>query len=72
MAVIMLVATVVTLKLILLTRINPQEQKAGKIEVMETHLKALNLKVGEAEEKEEFQMRVIYQTKRINIPFLSV
>ena len=38
----------------------------GKIEVMETLLKTLNMKVAEAEEKEEFQMRITYQMMRIN------
>ena len=58
------------LKLIIPTQINPQEQKVGKIEVMETLLKTQNTKAVELEEKEEFQMRVMYQKMRVNIPFL--
>ena len=69
--VIMVAATVAILKLTLLIRINLQAQKVGKIEVMETLLKTLNLKVVEAEEKEESQMRVMFQMKRINNPFLQ-
>ncbi|KGF91084.1 hypothetical protein EU93_1252 [Prochlorococcus marinus str. MIT 9116] len=47
-------------------------QKVGKIEVTATLLKILNMKVAEVEEKEECQMKVMYQTKRINSPFLQV
>ena len=45
-------------------------QKVGKIEVMETLQKTLNMKVGEVGEKEEFPMRIKYQTRRTNNPFL--
>ena len=58
------------LNLIILIRINLPEQKVGKIEVMETLLKTLNMKVVEVEEKEEFQIRVMYQVRIINNPFL--
>ena len=58
--------TVLILNLILLIIINPLEQKVGKIEVMETLLKMLNMKVVEVGEKEEFQIRVIYQMRKIN------
>ena len=59
-----------TLIRIFLTQINPLVQKVGKIGVMETLLKTLNLKVVEVGGKEEFQMRRIYLTRRINSPFL--
>ena len=66
-------ATVVLiLNLTLLIQINPQEQKVGKIEVMETLRKILNMKVAELGEKEEFQMKVIHQIKRISNPILQV
>ena len=70
------VATVVVamaveiLNQILLIRINPPEQKVGKIEVMEKPLKILNMRAVEAGEKEEFLAKVILQTMKINIPFL--
>ena len=51
--------------------INHLEQKVGKIEVTETLLKILNMKVGEAGEKGEFQVMIICQTRRINNPFLQ-
>ena len=60
----------VILNLILLIPTNPLAQRGGKIEVMETLLKTPNMKVVEADEKEEFQMKVIYQTSKINNPFL--
>ena len=67
------VATVVEiLNLTLLIQINLLEQKVGKIEVMETLLKILNMKVAEVGEKEGLQMRIIYQMMRINNPFLQV
>ena len=69
----MAVATVVaTLNLILLTPINLLVQKVGKIEVMETLLKTLNMKVVEVEEEGEFPMKVIHQTRKISNPFLQV
>jgi hypothetical protein len=61
-------ATILTL--ILLTPINLLEQKVGKIEVMETLLKTLNMKVVGAGEKGEFPMRAMLQVKKISIPFL--
>jgi hypothetical protein len=71
MAVAMAEATaVVILRLIVLTLIKLRAQKVGKIEALEIILKTLNLKVEEAEEKEEFQMKTIYLKKKINIPFL--
>ena len=57
---------------ILLLRINLLGQKVGKIEVMEILLKTQNMKVVEVGEKEEYQMRVMYQMRRINNPFLQV
>jgi len=58
--------------IIALTQINLLEQKVGKIEVMETLPKPQNMKVAEAEEKEEFQMRAKYQMRIIiNNPFLQ-
>ena len=45
------------------TLINLLEQKVGKIEVMENLLKTQNMKVGEAEEKGEFLMRVMLQKR---------
>ena len=58
------------LNLTLLIQTNLQEHKVGKIEVMETLLKTLNMRVVEAEEKEEFQMKLIYRMMRISNPFL--
>ena len=58
--------------LILLIQTNLQEQKVGKIEVMEILLKILNMRMVEAGEKEEFQMRMIYQMRGINNPFPEV
>ena len=58
------------LNLTLLIQINLQEQKVGKIGVMEILLKIQNMKAVEAGEEEGYQMRVIHQTGRINIPFL--
>jgi len=58
--------------LIVLTLINPLEQKVGKIEVMAMLQKIPNMKVAEVEEKEEFQMRAKYQMRIIiNNPFLQ-
>ena len=51
------------LNLIALTQINLLVQMVGKIEVMEILLKTLNMKVVEAEEKGEFQMRTILQAR---------
>ena len=71
--IIMAVATAVGIRnLIILIPINPLEQKVGKIEVLETLLKTLNMKVVEAGEKEEFQIRVIHHMRTINNPFLQV
>ena len=54
------VATVVAIvNPMLLTAINPLEQKVGKIEAMENLLKTLNLKVEEVGEKGEFLVRII-------------
>ena len=61
---------VVILNPMLLIAANPQEQKAGKIEAMETLLKTLNLKVEEVGEKEAFLVRVIPQIIQISILFL--
>ena len=63
-------AEVIT-NLTLLTPINHLVQKVGKIEVMETHLKILNMKVAEAEEKGEFLMKVIHQMRLISNPSLQ-
>ena len=41
---------------LILIQINLLVQKVGKIEVMEIHLKTLNMRVEEAGEREEFQM----------------
>ena len=62
----------VILKLILLTIIKLPEQKVGKIEAMEIPQKTQNSKVAEAGGKEEFQMRVIFQMKRINNSYLLI
>ena len=78
MVVIVAVATAVAMavvirNLIILILINPLEQQVGKIEVMETLLKTPNMKVAEAEEKEESQMIVKYQMRIIiNNPFVQV
>jgi hypothetical protein len=71
--VIIVVATaVVIMELITLILINLPEQKVGKIEVMETLLKIPNMKMAEAEEKEESQTRAKYQMRIIiNNPFLQ-
>jgi hypothetical protein len=58
------------LNLIILTITNLPERKVGKIEVMETLLITLNMKVVGAGEKGEFPMRQMYQTKKISNPFL--
>ena len=56
------VATVaVVMDLILLIVIGPLVQKVGKIEVMETLLKILNMKVAEVEEKGVYLMKVMIQ-----------
>ena len=60
-----------TLNLIILTLINLPEPMDGKIEVMETLLKTLNMKVEEVGGKEAFQIRVMYLIKIINNPFLQ-
>ena len=70
MAAVILAVMVEIVNLMPLTLIKLPEQKAGKIEVMETLLKTLNMKVVEVGEKEEFLMRVILQTTKINNPFL--
>ena len=62
---------VAILNLIALTLINLLEQKVGKIEVMEILLKTLNMKVVGAEEKGEFPMRAMLQTRQISNPFLQ-
>ena len=70
--VVMVIAAVMVeaiLNLIIPIRINPPEQKVGKIEVMEILQKTLNMKVAEAEEKEVFLMRVMSQMRKISIPF---
>ena len=63
---------VVIQDLIALTLINPLGQKVGKIEAMEIPQKTQNSKVAEAGGKEEFQMRVIFQMKRINNSYLLI
>ena len=72
MEVIMVAMAAVILKLILLTIIKLPEQKVGKIEAMEIPQKTQNSKVAEAGGKEEFQMRVIFQMKRINNSYLLI
>ena len=57
--------------LIALTLINHLEQKVGKTEVMEILLKTLYMKVGGAEEKEEFPTRAMLQTKQVRNPFFQ-
>jgi len=57
--------------LILPIQINPPEQKVGKIEVMETLLITLNMKIVGVEEKGECPMRAILQTRQISNPFLQ-
>ena len=49
---------------------NPKVQKVGKLEVMGTHLRILNTKVAEVEEKGESQMEVMLQMMKISNPFL--
>jgi hypothetical protein len=68
----MVAMVAVILKLILLTIIRLPEQKVGRIEAMEIPQKTQNSKVAEAGGKEEFQMRVIIQTKKINNSYLSI
>ena len=65
------VMAVVIMDLITLTLINPLGQKVGKIEVMEILLITLNMKMVGAEEKEEYQMRAMPQTRQISNPFLQ-
>ncbi len=65
------VVTVGSLKLILLTPTNHLVQTVGRIEVMETLLKILNMKAEEAGEKEVFLMMVMPQIKKISNPFLQ-
>ena len=73
MAIIMAWAMVVILMAgVIMNLKNLPEQRDGKIEVMGTLLKTLNMKVVEAGEEEEFQMRVTYQMRRISNPFLLV
>ena len=67
---ILVVMAAVILNLTVLTPINPQVQKAGKIEVMGTLLRILNMKVAEVGEKGEFQMEVMLQMMKISNPFL--
>ena len=61
----------VILNLIALISINLLEQKVGKTEAMEILLKTLNMKVVEAGEKGDCQMRVMLQTRQISNPFLQ-
>ena len=63
-------AAVTILNLIVLTQINPQVQKVGKIEVMGTLLRILNMKVAEVGERGESQMEVMLQMMKISNPFL--
>ena len=63
---------VVIMDLIALTLINLLEQKVGKTEVMEILLITLNMKMVGAEEKGEYQMRAMLQTRQISNPFLQV
>jgi hypothetical protein len=58
------------LNLILLIPINPLVQKVGKIEVMGTLLRILNMKVAGVGEKGEFQMEVMLLMMKISNPFL--
>ena len=72
MVVVMVVATVVAiLNQTILITINPLVQKVGKIEVMVTLPKTLNMKVVEFVENEEFQAKVTFQTMRASSPFLQ-
>ena len=59
------------LDLIVLSLINLLEQKVGKIEVMEIHLKILNMRVGGAGEKGECRMIAMLQARQIKNPFLQ-
>ena len=59
----MVAMVVVILNLIVLKLINLLEQKVGKTEVMEILLITLNMKMGGAEEKGEYLMRVMLQTR---------
>jgi len=61
-------AAVIT-NLIVLTLTNLLEQKVGKIEVMETLLKTLNMKAVGVGEKGEYLMKAALQTRQINNPF---
>ena len=70
-AVIVVAMAVATMDLVALTLINPLEQKVGKTEVMEIQLKTLNMKMAEAGEKGECQMRAMLQTRKISNPFLQ-
>ena len=70
-------AVVVTAAAVILNQmqhmlINHLEQKAGKIGVMETLLKTLNLKIAEVEEKEVLLAILKFLKKVISNPFLVV
>ena len=65
------VITAVAMDLIVLTLINLLEQKVGKTEVTEILLITLNTKMVGAEEKGEFPMRAMLQTRQISNPFLQ-
>ena len=74
MVVVMVVAIMVvpaTLHLILHIPINLLEQKGGKIEVMVTLLKMMNMKVAGLGEKGVFQTRVVPQMRIISNPFFQ-
>jgi hypothetical protein len=58
------------LNLIPLIPINLLVQKVGKIEVMGTLLRILNMKVAGVGEKGEFQMEVMLLMMKISNPFL--
>jgi hypothetical protein len=71
-AVVMVVAITVATAVVIPNLAKLLVRKAGKIEVMGTLLKTLNMKLGEVEEKEEFPMRIKYQTRRTNNLSLQV
>ena len=51
---------------------NLLEQKGGKIEVMGSLQKILNMKMEDLEENVECQMQEIFQMRKVSIPFSQV
>ncbi len=70
LAALIVVTAAAILNLIPLIPINLLVQKVGKIEVMGTLLRILNMKVAGVGEKGEFQMEVMLLMMKISNPFL--